>query len=179
MAKRVLFPILLLFPLLIFSQTTYLFRNALLFDGSNSHENWDVVVQENRIIYAGPNAPVQEGAIELNLQGHTLLPGLIEGHSHLFLHPYNETSWNDQVLKESFAERTVRAVHHAKATLMAGFTTVRDLGTEGGDYLDVGLKKAIDQRLTPALALLRRVKKQTANFFVDHGDEANSNPVIF
>jgi imidazolonepropionase-like amidohydrolase len=75
----------------------------------------------------------------------TLLPGLIEGHSHLFLHPYNETSWDDQVLKESRAERTARAVQHANATLMAGFTTVRDLGTEGALYDDAGLKKAIDK----------------------------------
>jgi imidazolonepropionase-like amidohydrolase len=79
----------------------------------------------------------------------TILPGLIEGHSHLFLHPYNETSWNDQVLKESRAERTVRAVNHAKATLMAGFTTVRDLGTEGAMYDDVGLKESIENGLIP------------------------------
>jgi imidazolonepropionase-like amidohydrolase len=79
----------------------------------------------------------------------TLLPGLIEGHSHLFLHPYNETSWDDQVLKESRAERTARAVNHAKATLMAGFTTVRDLGTEGAMYDDAGLKKAIEKGVVP------------------------------
>src|SRR6185503_10560270 len=85
----------------------------------------------------------------IELKGMTLLPGLIEGHSHLFLHPYNETSWDDQVLKESRAERTARAVNHAKATLMAGFTTVRDLGTEGAMYDDVGLKKAIEKAVIP------------------------------
>ena len=79
----------------------------------------------------------------------TLLPGLIEGHSHLFLHPYNETTWNDQVLKESRAERVARAVTHAEATLMAGFTTVRDLGTEGSMYDDVGLKNAIEKGVVP------------------------------
>ncbi|MEI9912833.1 MAG: amidohydrolase family protein [Bacteroidota bacterium] len=77
------------------------------------------------------------------------MPGLIEGHSHLFLHPYNETAWDDQVLKESRAERTARAVNHAKATLMAGFTTVRDLGTEGALYDDAGLKKAIEKGVIP------------------------------
>ncbi len=77
------------------------------------------------------------------MKGATLMPGLIEGHSHLFLHPYNEVEWNDQVLTESRAERTARAVTHAQATLLAGFTTVRDLGTEGVMYDDAGLKEAI------------------------------------
>jgi imidazolonepropionase-like amidohydrolase len=85
----------------------------------------------------------------IELKGMTLLPGLIEGHTHLFLHPYNETPWNDQVLKESRAERTIRAVNHAKATLMAGFTTVRDLGTEGAMYDDVGLKESIRKGIIP------------------------------
>src|SRR5258706_8316056 len=85
----------------------------------------------------------------IELKGMTLLPGLIEGHSHLFLHPYNETSWDDQVLKESRAERTARAANHAKATLMAGLTTERDLGTEGAMYDDVGLKKAIEKGIIP------------------------------
>jgi imidazolonepropionase-like amidohydrolase len=83
------------------------------------------------------------------LKGATLLPGLIEGHSHLFLHPYNEVSWNDQVLTQSRAERTARAVVHADSTLMAGFTTVRDLGTEGSMYDDVGLKTAIEKGVVP------------------------------
>jgi imidazolonepropionase-like amidohydrolase len=79
---------------------------------------------------------------------------LIEGHSHLFLHPYNETSWNDQVLTESRAERTARAVTHARATLLAGFTTVRDLGTEGAGYDDVGLKAAINKGVVPGPRML-------------------------
>lgn len=82
------------------------------------------------------------------------MPGLIEGHAHLFLHPYNETSWNDQVLKESRAERTARAVNHARATLMAGFTTVRDLGTEGAGYDDIGLKRAIEKGVVPGPRIL-------------------------
>jgi imidazolonepropionase-like amidohydrolase len=90
-----------------------------------------------------------EGTKMIELKGTTLMPGLIEGHAHLFLHPYNETPWNDQVLKETRAERTVRAVNHAKATLMAGFTTVRDLGTEGAMYDDVGLKESIEKGLIP------------------------------
>ena len=85
---------------------------------------------------------------------YTYCPGLIEGHSHLFLHPYNETPWNDQVLKESRAERVARATVHAKKTLLAGFTTVRDLGTEGAGYDDVGLKQAIEKGIIPGPRML-------------------------
>ena len=101
----------------------------------------------NRIESVGAASVIKvpESSNVIELKGQTLMPGLIEGHSHLFLHPYNETSWNDQVLTESRAERTARAVTHAEATLMAGFTTVRDLGTEGAGYDDVGLKTAIEK----------------------------------
>jgi imidazolonepropionase-like amidohydrolase len=92
---------------------------------------------------------VPADATRLSFQGCTLLPGLIEGHSHLLLHPYNETPWDDQVLKESDALRVARATVHAKRTLQAGFTTVRDLGSEGAGYSDVGLKKAIEQGIVP------------------------------
>lgn len=121
-----------------------------VFDGESMHENWVVLVKNNKIEQAGAMSfklPANTQIIEL--PGSTLLPGLIEGHSHLFLHSYNETSWDDQVLKESRAERTARAVQHANATLMAGFTTVRDLGTEGSMYDDVGLKTAIQKGVVP------------------------------
>jgi imidazolonepropionase-like amidohydrolase len=85
----------------------------------------------------------------IDLPNDTLIPGLIEGHSHLFLHPYNETPWNEQVTNESQSFRTAEAIAHASATLQAGFTTVRDLGTEGAGYGDVGLKNAIDQGIVP------------------------------
>lgn len=115
------------------------------------HAGWWVLVKGNRIEAVGePNtikAPASAKIIDL--KGTTLMPGMIEGHSHLFLHPYNETSWNDQVLTEPRAERTARAVVHARETLMAGFTTVRDLGTEGAGYDDVGLKTAIEKGVVP------------------------------
>src|SRR5215212_3479571 len=128
----------------------YLFKPDRVFDGEQMHAGWVVLVHNNKIEQAGDMSfklPANTRIIEM--KGTTLLPGLIEGHSHLFLHPYNEVSWNDQVLKESRAERTVRAVNHAQATLMAGFTTVRDLGTEGSMYDDVGLKKAIEKGVIP------------------------------
>ncbi|HKB45979.1 MAG TPA: amidohydrolase family protein [Chitinophagaceae bacterium] len=121
-----------------------------VFDGESFHEGWVVLVKNNIIEQAGPvSFKLPPGSQIIELKGMTLLPGLIEGHSHLFLHPYNETSWDDQVLKESRAERTARAVNHAKATLMAGFTTIRDLGTEGAMYDDVGLKIAIEKGIIP------------------------------
>lgn len=113
------------------------------------HNNWSVLVKNNVIEQVGMVQNPPAGTEIINLAGTTLMPGMIEGHSHLFLHPYNETSWNDQVLKESRAERTARAVNHAKATLLAGFTTVRDLGTEGAMYDDAGLKKAIEKGVIP------------------------------
>ena len=122
-----------------------------VFDGKDVHKNWCVVVEKDLIVYVGPIADykISEKTTIIKLNGKTLLPGLIEGHAHLFLHPYNETSWDDQVLKESRTERTIRAVQHANATLLAGFTTVRDLGTEGAGYDDAGLKRSIEKGLIP------------------------------
>src|SRR5579871_5354891 len=129
----------------------YLLKPDRVFDGEQMHAGWQVLVYRNTISAVGDAKSIQVPAntIVLEFPGCTLLPGLIEGHSHLFLHRYNETSWNDQVLKESRAERIARATVHAKNTLMAGFTTVRDLGTEGAGYDDVGLKQAIEKGVIP------------------------------
>src|SRR5688572_7222210 len=128
----------------------YLLKPDRVFDGMEMHTGWVVLVKSNSIVQAGPmNFKLPSNTRIIELKGTTLLPGLIEGHSHLFLHPYNETSWNDQVLKESRAERTARAVAHARATLIAGFTTTRDLGTEGAAYDDAGLKSAIEKGVIP------------------------------
>ena len=112
-------------------------RPARVFDGETIHEGWAVRVRGNRIDAAGPMASIDSpGAAIVDLPGSTLLPGLVEGHSHVLLHAYDETSWNDQVLKEPLGLRTARAVNHLRATLEAGFTTIRDLGTEGALYAD-------------------------------------------
>jgi imidazolonepropionase-like amidohydrolase len=126
-----------------------LLKPAQVFDCSAMHAGWQVLVDGSKIVAAGSGLSVPAGARTIDLPGATLLPGMIEGHSHLFLHPYNETPWDDQVLHESIALRTVRATVAARATLLAGFTTVRDLGTEGAGYADVGLKRAIDQGIVP------------------------------
>jgi imidazolonepropionase-like amidohydrolase len=113
----------------------------------------EVLVEGNRITAVGAvRAPANAEIVDL--EGLTLLPGLMDLHSHLFLHPYNETLWDDQVLKESEAYRTVLAVRHAKATLEAGFTLLRDLGTEGAGYADVSLKRAIDEGVVPGPRLV-------------------------
>src|SRR3954469_23154146 len=137
-----------------------LLRPARLFDGVNPqpHEGWQVLVDGDRITTVGPNLTTPAGARTIDLPGATLIPGLIEGHSHLFLHPYNETLWDDQVLHEPLALRTARAVVQAERTLEAGFTTERDLGTEGAGFADVGLKQAIDQGIVPGPRLLVSTK---------------------
>lgn len=150
--KRVFFFLSLFFVIAGKAQNDsfYLLKPDRVFDGESMHNNWVVLVQGNKIVEAGEmrfKLPASTRIIEM--PGTTLLPGLIEGHSHLFLHPYNEVSWNDQVLKESRAERTARAVVHAQATLLAGVTTVRDLGTEGAAFDDAGLKQAIIKGIVP------------------------------
>ncbi len=128
-----------------------LLKPAGVFDGIDGkvHARWQVLVTGDRIVAVGPDLPAPAGAKLIDLSGTTLMPGMIEGHGHLFLHPYDETSWDDQVLHEPLALRTARAVASAKATLLAGFTSERDLGTEGAGYADVGLKGAIDQGIVP------------------------------
>ena len=137
-----------------------LVKPARVFDGvsPSPHEGWSVLVDGDRIVAAGPKVAAPAGARTIDLPGTTLTPGLIEGHSHLFLHPYNETLWDNQVLHEPLALRTARAVVQAERTLNAGFTTERDLGTEGAGFADVGLKQAIDQGIVPGPRLLVSTK---------------------
>jgi imidazolonepropionase-like amidohydrolase len=136
--------------------SVYLLKPSRVFDGDAVREGWAILVRGTRIEAAGPAASLtgREGAIEIDLTGMTLLPGLIDAHSHVLLHAYNETSWNDQVLLEAEALRVARAVNHLRATLEAGFTTLRDLGTEGAGYADVGLKQAVNQGIVPGPRLL-------------------------
>jgi len=132
-----------------------LLKPARVFDGEAIHEGWAVRVAGDRIQAAGPSASVDAaGAKVVDLPGATLMPGLVEGHSHILLHAYNETVWNDQVLHEGLALRVARAVNHLRATLMAGFTTMRDLGTEGAGYADVELKQAVNEGIIPGPRLL-------------------------
>ena len=134
-------------------ETVYLLRPAHVFDGETAqlHDNWAIVVRGQKIEAVGApemiRVPAEAKLIEL--PGLTLMPGLIEAHSHILLHPYSETPWNDQVAHESLSLRVARATNHLRNTLQAGFTTIRDLGTEGAGYADVGLKQAVEQGIIP------------------------------
>jgi imidazolonepropionase-like amidohydrolase len=138
--------------------TAYLIKPARVFDGESSqlHEGWAVLVRGDKIEAAGAaselKAPAEAKQIEL--PDATLMPGLIESHSHVLLHPYSETPWNDQVARESLSLRVARATNHLRNTLLAGFTTIRDLGTEGAGYADVGLKQAVEQGIIPGPRML-------------------------
>ena len=135
------------------TDTSYLLKPARVFDGESAqfHEGWAVLVVGQKIDSIGPlnSLKVPAGARIVELPGLTLMPGLIEAHSHVLLHPYSETPWNDQVAKESLSLRVARATNHLRNTLQAGFTTIRDLGTEGAGYADVGLKQAVEQGIIP------------------------------
>ncbi len=133
-------------------------KPARVFDGDDGkiHDGWVVVVEGQKIAAVGPQSELHlpgDGEV-VELAGMTLLPGLMDIHSHVFLHPYNETLWNDQVLKEALAYRTIEAVIHCEKTLMAGFTLLRDLGTEGAGYADVSVQEAIRQGMIPGPHLL-------------------------
>jgi imidazolonepropionase-like amidohydrolase len=136
----------------------YLLKPSLVFDGESAtlHENWAVLVQGDRIERAGLSSdiPAPAQAKVIDLPGVTLMPGLIEAHSHVLLHPYSETPWNDQVAHEALSLRVARATNHLRNTLLAGFTTIRDLGTEGAGYADVGLKQAVEQGIIPGPRML-------------------------
>jgi imidazolonepropionase-like amidohydrolase len=161
MRRQVLLPLLLGVPLALSAQgarppasqrdaAVTILRPARVFDGEAMREGWAVRVRGERIDAVGAASGIgAEGASTIDMPGTTLMPGLIEGHSHILLHPYNETSWNDQVLKESLGLRVARATNHLRATLMAGFTTIRDLGTEGAAYADAELKQAVEQGIIP------------------------------
>jgi imidazolonepropionase-like amidohydrolase len=130
-------------------------RPARVFDGEAMQEGWAVRVRGDRIEAAGPASGIDAAdAKVMELPGTTLMPGLVEGHSHVLLHPYNETAWNDQVAHEGLALRVARATNHLRDTLMAGFTTIRDLGTEGAAYADVELKQAVTQGIIPGPRML-------------------------
>lgn len=119
----------------------------------------NVLIKDNKIAAIGSDIEIEEAfdlseAKIVDLSGLTVLPGLIDAHSHILLHPYSETNWNDQVLLESRAERVARGVLHLKATIDAGFTSLRDLGSEGAGYADVGLKRTLEKGVIPGPRLI-------------------------
>lgn len=139
-------------------QTVYLLKPARVFDGESAelHDGWVVLVRGEKIEAVGRPGEMKTPAEAkvVDLPGTTLMPGLIDAHSHVLLHPYSETSWNDQVAREALSLRVARATNHLRNTILAGFTTVRDLGTEGAGYADVGLKQSVQQGIIPGPRML-------------------------
>jgi imidazolonepropionase-like amidohydrolase len=160
---RAIFLLLFVFQCALFAQTprtqqpatTFVLKPAVTFDGETLRQGWAVRIKGERIESAGPAASIDTaGAKVIDLPGLTLMPGLVEGHSHVLLHAYSETPWNDQVAHEGLGLRVARATNHLRDTLMAGFTTIRDLGTEGAGYADVELKQAVNQGIIPGPRML-------------------------
>jgi imidazolonepropionase-like amidohydrolase len=146
--KRILLSLLILATSLGISQEKIkVIKCGSLIDVKNEQvkKNVLILIKGNKIEKVG-TFEIPPGAEIIDLSDMTVLPGLIDSHVHLFLH---EGSYDDQLLKESIPYRTIRAVVHAKQTLEAGFTTIRDLETEGAGYADVDLKTAINQGIIP------------------------------
>jgi imidazolonepropionase-like amidohydrolase len=140
------------------SPGVYLIKPSRIFDGESPQliEGMVVLVRGEKIEAVGKIGEVKPPAEAkmIELPGATLMPGLIEAHSHVLLHPYSETPWNDQVARESQSYRVARATNHLRSTLLAGFTTIRDLGTEGAAFADVGLKRAVQEGIIPGPRML-------------------------
>ena len=137
-----------IFSKMSFSQNDYIALKApMLFDGESLINEGTVIFRNGKIVDFGSSSStkIPNDCKVIEYLSGTIMPGMIEGHAHMLLHPYDEVPWNDQILFESIAERSIRAANHAAVTLEAGFTTVRDLGSEGAGYADVGLKQAIEK----------------------------------
>lgn len=154
-------PLSYIFVLFFLSSSSLIGQSIVLsapkvFDGELFHDQYSIVIHKDTIVDIGPTSTIEipPNSTRYTLDEGMLMPGMIEGHAHILLHPYNETSWNDQVLKETLAERALRAGNHVKASLYAGITTMRDLGSEGAGYLDVGIKRSINKGIIEGPNLL-------------------------
>jgi imidazolonepropionase-like amidohydrolase len=131
----------------------------------------EVLVQGERIVEAGTKVAHPAGAEIIDLRDSTLLPGLIDAHVHLFLHPGAEDL---QTVEESVPQRTIIATLAARADLMAGFTAERDMGTEGAGSADTAVRNAIDQGLVPGPRL--RISGNAIDILGGHEDANRYNP---
>lgn len=151
---RSLIVLLSIIPFAGYSQLIMLASDQL-FDGVAMHKNWGLLLDGDEILAVGPTKSIESRADStIMFKGGTLMPGMIEGHSHVLLYPYNQQNWNDQVLKESRSLRAIRGAKMAEKNLMAGFTTIRDLGSEGAEYADVAIKKSIELGITKGPRML-------------------------
>ena len=131
----------------------------------------EVLIQGERIVEVGTSVKHPAGAEEIDLGDRTLLPGLIDAHIHLFLHPGAEDL---QTVQESVPQRTIIATLAARDDLMAGFTAERDMGTEGAGSADTAVRNAIDQGRIPGPRL--RISGNAINILGGHEDALGYNP---
>ncbi len=131
----------------------------------------EVLVEGERIVAAGTSVQRPAGAEVIELGDSTLMPGLIDAHVHLFLHPGAEDL---QTVEESVPQRTILATLAAKADLMAGFTAERDMGTEGAGSADTAVMRAIDEGLIPGPRL--RISGNAISILGGHEDAIHYNP---
>lgn len=131
----------------------------------------EVLVRGDKIVEAGTAVTHPAGAETINLGDVTLMPGLIDAHVHLFLHPGAEDL---QTVEESVPQRTIIATLAAKADLMAGFTAERDMGTEGAGSADTAVRNAIDAGLIPGPRM--RISGNAIDILGGHEDANRFNP---
>src|SRR5438270_4258601 len=134
------------------AQVTYI-KTSSLIDGRSDapKENQVIVIRGNRIESVGTATAIPDGAHVIDLTGMTVMPGLIDSHTHIFLQGEEaaEGGYDVQLLKYPLAYRAARATVSAKRALEQGFTTIRDVETEGAGYGDIGIKQAIDEGRIP------------------------------
>jgi imidazolonepropionase-like amidohydrolase len=133
----------------------------------------EVLVEGDRIRAAGTSVPRPAGARVIDLGDRTLMPGLIDAHVHLFLHP-TPPSEGLQTVEESAPQRTIQATLAARADLMAGFTSERDMGTEGAGSADAAVRNAINAGLIPGPRL--RISGMAISILGGHEDAIGFNP---
>jgi imidazolonepropionase-like amidohydrolase len=131
----------------------------------------EVLISGERIVEAGTHVSHPAGATVIDLGDTTLMPGLIDAHVHLFLHPGAEDL---QTVEESVPQRTLMAAAQAKADVMAGFTAERDMGTEGAHCADVAVREAINSGLIPGPRM--RVSCNAIDILGGHEDAIGFNP---
>jgi imidazolonepropionase-like amidohydrolase len=161
--KKVISAILFLFYIQTASaQENYLvLRAGKLFDGKNSalKENILILIKGNKIIEVGDKIQIPQQATVIDLSAMTLMPGLIDAHTHIALHTGN---YEDQVMHESYEYRAIAATVSARQTLESGITTIRDLGNEGAGLADIALRDAINKGIVPGPRILTAIQPITA-----------------
>lgn len=148
--RQFLFSMMLLTSLCVEAQKTTLLKCGKLLDAKSGIvlEKQFVLLNGNKVVSVGPTAFKADTTIDLS--DYFVMPGMIDCHTHVLLQgDITQEDYDVQVLKESIPYRTIRGVKSAERSLMNGFTTIRDLGTEGAGYADVDIKKAINAGVIP------------------------------